>query len=333
MARVPSPWFRAGRGWFVQVAGRQHALGVVDENALETAQIALKSLLSRLSAVSTARPTSTVAEAVGAFLARQAGRVSAECLRQYRITLDVHLVRTLGARDVSSLTADELEEWARNPRWSSSTRHGRLGAVATFLKWAGHPLKLARPPKESRGADAVLTDEQFERVLSAYDPKYGGDLRELLRVLRLTGARPGEVISLAVDAIDWPNACARLRKHKGAARGRARVLYFNSAALAILGRQRDRYGSGLLFRTRAGGAYRPKGLVQQMQRMSKRAGVRAIAYGERHGFATRALCAGVPDAVVAELLGHTSTAMVARNYGHLSAQSRVLREAAEKVAG
>jgi integrase len=250
MARVPSPWFRSGRGWYVQVAGRQHFL---TKGTQEEAERALAAILARLTSVPAA-PARTVAEAVGAFLARQAGRVSAECLRQYRIALDVHLVRTLGARDVSSLTADELEEWARNPRWSSSTRHGRLGAVATFLKWAGHPLKLARPPKESRGADAVLTDEQFERVLSAYDPKYGGDLRELLRVLRLTGARPGEVIGLTSDGIDWPNACARLRKHKGAARGRARVLYFNSAALAILGRQRDRYGSGLLFRTRAGGA-------------------------------------------------------------------------------
>jgi integrase len=326
------PWFRLGRGWYVQLGPKQHFLGVKDPQDEAGAFAAFRELVARIGP-QPATPTRTVAEAVGAFLARQAGRVSAECLRQYRIALDVHLVRTLGARDVSSLTADELEGWARNPRWSSSTRHGRLGAVGTFLKWAGHPLKLARPPKESRGADAVLTDEQFERVLSAYDPKYGGDLRELLRVLRLTGARPGEVIGLTSEGIDWPNACARLRKHKGAAKGRARVLYFNSAALAILGRQRDRYGSGLLFRTRAGGAYRPKGLVQQMQRMSKRAGVRAIAYGERHGFATRALCAGVPDAVVAELLGHTSTAMVSKNYGHLGAQSRVLREAAERVAG
>ena len=70
-----------------------------------------------------------------------------------------------------------------------------------------------------------------------------------------------------------------------------------------------------------------------MQILSKRVGFRAIAYGERHGFATRALCNGVPDAIVAELLGHCGTAMIAQHYGHCAGQSRILRAAAEKADG
>jgi integrase len=43
---------------------------------------------------------------------------------------------------------------------------------------------------------------------------------------------------------------------------------------------------------------------------------RPLTSGYRHTFATDALEQGVPDALVAELLGHASTAMIHRHYGH-----------------
>lgn len=49
-------------------------------------------------------------------------------------------------------------------------------------------------------------------------------------------------------------------------------------------------------------------------------------------FATRALAAGESDAVVAALLGHSSTAMIHKHYSHLDGQARVLKDAAERVA-
>lgn len=58
---------------------------------------------------------------------------------------------------------------------------------------------------------------------------------------------------------------------------------------------------------------------------------RPLTSGYRHAFATDALEAGVPDAHVAELLGHTSTAMVYRHYGHLTAKGRALRESLDRV--
>ena len=64
----------------------------------------------------------------------------------------------------------------------------------------------------------------------------------------------------------------------------------------------------------------------------RRAGVRhLIPYGYRHAFATAALSAGVPDAQVAALLGHSSTTMLHRYYSHLCGQVRVLKEALARV--
>lgn len=59
----------------------------------------------------------------------------------------------------------------------------------------------------------------------------------------------------------------------------------------------------------------------------------ATAYGYRHAFATEALAAGVPDAHVAALLGHTSTAMLHRHYSHLTHQAQAMRAALERVRG
>ena len=57
---------------------------------------------------------------------------------------------------------------------------------------------------------------------------------------------------------------------------------------------------------------------------------RPISY-DRHTCATDALAHGVPDAQVAELLGHSGTAMLHKHYGHLTARAKALREALGKV--
>jgi integrase len=56
-----------------------------------------------------------------------------------------------------------------------------------------------------------------------------------------------------------------------------------------------------------------------------------VCYGYRHTFATDALANGVPDAQVAELLGHSGTAMLPRHYAHFGAKAKALREALGRV--
>jgi integrase len=69
-----------------------------------------------------------------------------------------------------------------------------------------------------------------------------------------------------------------------------------------------------------------------MRRTRERCGLpHAVAYGLRRSFATDALANGVPDAQVAELLGHSGTAMLHRHYAHLGAKAKALREALDRV--
>ncbi len=59
-------------------------------------------------------------------------------------------------------------------------------------------------------------------------------------------------------------------------------------------------------RTKRGNPWTGRSITERMQKLKKTAGVKAMAYG----FATDALKNGLPDAQVAALLGHSSTAML-----------------------
>lgn len=343
MPRRAGPWYRKDRSrWYMTTPdGKQLPLPFSDPNDPDGAKAAytqfVADLAAKLKETVPAQTGPNVSEVVAAFLKRQESRVSTGTLRAYRFALAVHFTATFGNRAVSCLTADEVEAWADRPAWSRSTRNSYLGAVQTMLKWAKVKIDrpIARPPKESRGAESVLTDEQFAEVLKESKViRKRGDFRELLQVLRETGARPGEVSGLTVEMVDWTNACVRLKEHKGARHTAERPIHFSAAAMVILEGQRTRYGEGLLFRSCNGRRFSPKVIVQRCGQISKRVGFRVIAYGlGRHSFATKALCVGVPDAVVAALLGHKSTAMIHAHYGHVSQQGRVLKDALGKMAG
>jgi integrase len=71
-----------------------------------------------------------------------------------------------------------------------------------------------------------------------------------------------------------------------------------------------------------------------MERLRKRLDLPAgtVAYLYRHTLATDALVAGHSTAIVAKLLGHTDTRMVAKVYGHLEKQPQFMLEASRSVA-
>lgn len=353
-ARTSGPWYRTARKmWFANSEGRQVPLGVTDPGDRAGADAAYQALLAiagaaaKLSAGDTPSLASpappaprvrTVADAIAGYLAScerraAAGKITDKTIADYRRALDV-LLAEYGENPIASLTGEDLELWAARPSWSASTQNAYLGTVQQLFRWAGLAVRIHRPPKESRGADTCLTDEQFAEVLACLDQakRFGADLGPLLQALRETGARPQELAQLRAEEIDWANSCVRRREHKSKRHGAERVIYFNSNAVAILKRQVAKHGSGFLFRTRAGNPYSANVIQLQCRVVAKRVGFRVIAYGQRHAFATRALENGVSDVEVAGLLGHRGTAMLHAHYSHVASNGNRMREAAEKAA-
>lgn len=327
--------------FFTAPDGKQLPTGITDPSDLAGAEAARAKILNELAAAVAAQMGPKAAAVPGcraslaAWLAQCKPRVSVACHRDYARAAG-YLAERFGDAPVNTVTADQLEAWARRPDWSNSYRNGLLGVAGMWLKWAGFPVRLRKPPKESRGADVALTDEQFAQLCewltkSLPGRRKPGDLAALLTCLRLTGARPQELARLTVEQVDWARACVVLKKHKTAGKGGARTIYLPAAALTILEAQRERHQCRWLFRTRHGNPYSNQQICTILLRASAALGFRACAYGMRHSFVTEALSRGVPDAVVASLAGHSSTAMIHKNYSHVSARSQVLRAAVERA--
>jgi integrase len=349
MARASRPWFRESKGtWYCTLDGKKVSLkvrGRVNEKEAEMAW-------HRLFANGTPDPKPTprpepvsrtgsatlgvrVKDLLTAFLTDAESRVKAKTLRVYRYFL-LPFADTHGDERVEALTPTQVEAYSRKPSWKPQTRHGFLSTVVTAFRWAErgrivdrNPLAgVRKPPKASRGAEALLNPEEYARLLDAATPYF----RLFLRVLHASGARPGEVASITAENFDAEAGLVRLAEHKTAYMGKFRVIYLPPEAVSLLARQRETLRSGALLRNNRGEPWTENAIGSAMRRTRERAGIpHAIAYGLRHTFATDALANGVPDAQVAELLGHAGTAMLHKHYSHLTARSRVLREALERV--
>lgn len=338
MARMPfsDPWYRASRrGWFTTMDdGKQVPLGVTDPAAEGAAWAALQKLMADVSEVKAAVAggpkvrAGTVPELVGQFLAEKAATVQASTVKGYRKYLDWLAAKFPGPAAGVDLAA-VVAAAAAEPRWGDTHRANVLWTVGAFLRWCGRPdARPPLPPKESRGADAVVSEATYRRCLT----ESRGDFQQLIRFLWHTGCRPGEATGLTAEAVDWSAGTITLKKHKTKHKGKKRVLYLGSDALAVLQEQRERHPAGLLFRGQRGEQLSLQAMTMRFERLSEKVGVRVTSYMFRHTWATRALSEGIPDAQVAAMLGHTSTAMIHKHYSHLTSNAKLLKEVAERVS-
>jgi integrase len=217
--------------------------------------------------------------------------------------------------------------------WSDGSVRLFIDSLSVAMNWAAdtglitkNPVSgLERPSAKRRAPDAVLTDEQKQRIFAASKP--GG--RDFITVLDATGARPGELIHATTADYDRKlgaivyKADDRRREdefaHKTAYTGQDRVIYLTGDARAVVERLALQRPAGPLFRT----SY--SAVQNRFRRLRIRLGIPGLtAYSYRHTLATRWLMRGEPIEVLARLLGN-SPATILKHYSHLHAQHATLR--------
>jgi integrase len=336
MAQPSKPWYRSQKdAWYARIGGKLVSLGVTGRRSkAEAVRAWHKLMLAERKPEPDAKPA-TVADVLTAFLADVASRAKAKTVKVYRWFLEPFKAKH-GRLPASALTPTVCEAWSRRPGWSSSTRYGLLGSLVTAMRWAVRARMLAsnplagvqKPPKASRGAKALVSHAEHRRLMASASRHF----RPYLSVLWATGARPSEVAGITAANFDAKAGVVRLAEHKLAHKGHARTIYLPPDAVALLRRLANRYPAGPLLRTSCGNGWSEDAVVRAMLAARQRADVpHATAYGYRHSFGTDALCRGVPDAAVAELMGHSGTGMLHKHYAHLSARGGVLRAALERV--
>jgi integrase len=339
MARSPRPgYWKARDGWYVTVGGTRHLLARGAKDKAKAAEAFHRLMASRGQAGrSSSGSDLRVRDLLNLFL-DFAERERAPATYRWYLRHLGSFQAAWGNLPASKLMPLHVEKWVAGKAWNPSTRRGAISTVKRAARWAwqqGHldrdPLAHIELPPMGRRT-AIMGPEQVRAIVENYRP--GDPFRVFLETLRDTGARPGEVARVTAAECDLDAGVWVFQKHKTDAKtGRPRVVHLPPSVVETCRRLAAIRPEGPLFRNRAGKPWSDNSLAARFYRLRKKLGLgdEATAYALRHGFATQGLARGIPIATVAELLGHTSTAMVSRIYGHLYKESQHLKDSLQQI--
>src|SRR5262249_37495107 len=154
-----------------------------------------------------------------AFLAHWQRVRKHDVYRKYRIFLS-SFCRRWGKVPAGELKRKHITKWLEEQEtWSPTTKDEAGGAVKTCFAWGAEEGSVSKDPFTAfhrvagrRKRSRLLTEPEWKALLS----KARGEMKLILRLLRLTGARPGEVRKLTADMLDAEHSCCHLspEEHK-----------------------------------------------------------------------------------------------------------------------
>jgi integrase len=290
-----------------------------------------------------ARSPLTVADAINLYIRYlEAERATAG---DVRVRAAKHILPELGALRVTELTTDRLRAWrdklamqaafvrsatdapqrhkkTRDERARKATANRTLGILKAALNRVFADGKVDddlawRRLKPFRGVHArrpgFLSIEDARRLINAADRDSG--FRALLHGALLTGMRYSELAALRVR--DFGRGKIHVLRSKSA---KPRDVVLTDEGTEIFTQlSAGRAGNALIF-TRHGLPWRKSEQARPMREACRRAKIEPEIsfHATRHTWASHAVMNGTPLMVVATNLGHASTAMVERHYGHLA---------------
>jgi integrase len=169
-----------------------------------------------------------------------------------------------------------------------------------------------------------LNEEETKRLINACAP----DFRQLAKAALLTGCRYGELCRLEYGDFDPDSATVFVRTSKS---GKPRHVALTTEGVELFTQLRHRSRPGGLLLTKANGA--PWTKSGQQRPIAAAYGAANIAkanfHALRHTYASRLIKGGAHLKYVAEQLGHATTLMVEKHYGHLAKSDvkRVVQDA------
>lgn len=319
MARNPKPWHRTGRGWYVQLDGKQVALGKNKTEAFQRfRQLIREPRQRRVHGESFFAICDEFLEWNQKHRAPRTYEWYKERLQSFGSFIKKRIPNAT-PEDIKPL---HVAQWLNeHPGWGSTTQRQAITGVQRCFNWAERmgyiarsPLKgYEKPPAKTR--DRIISPEEFRAMLDATDDQA---FKDVLTIAWETGCRPYELRTVEVRHVDLPNARWVFPPKEAKGKRKPRIIYLPEASLAITRRCLQENAEGPLLRNVDGNPWTAFAINCRFTRLKEKLGQRYCIYHFRHTFATRMLEAGLDALTVALLLGHSNPAMLSTTYQHLS---------------
>jgi integrase len=358
MPRTPQVrYFESREAYYCQFQGKQHLLaaGPKDEpegptyrRAVE--RFALIMQVGEMDRTTDECPVSAVVTRYYHFLKQEGRKKTLQVMRSLlhpALTAFGH-VRVRDLRPI--VVTDWLAAMAEAPprgdpfrrrAWGMTTRSNARDALGGAFTWAVRQGLISKNPiagmgrleKRTRGKEVVLPEALQDALVASANP----ELAKFLRVLRGTGARPGEVIHaeckhyrprLGAVVFPWNPPPGEWRWKAGKKTRRDRVIYLSPDLVELVEAEiAARGGKGRIFQTKRRQPWTYGNLRNRISLLTGHKDVaewcrengfdpgKVVAYGFRHSFITRVIAAGAPIKLVADLCG-TSVKQIEQTYSH-----------------
>lgn len=336
--RIPRPWPRKQTGtWYVTLDGKQVPLG----KSRREADAEFHRIMVQRGEETPVDSRMTVRELVTLWLDDCDHRLKPDTVRAYRSHAE-GFVAACGQVAVKNLKPFHVRTWVTDRGGSQSYQHLGVTIAKLVVQWgedqgyiAANPIRrLKRPGMERRPPISI---EEAQAILNAVR----GSSAIALRLMLVTGMRPGEVCSITAERTDLQAGQATVQgKRTKANPSGLRTIYLSPEAVAILRPLADSRPNGLLM-GRPG--YKAGLTVDTLENAVREArDVACVALGRPPGsldritphcfrglYSTEALRRGVDSALLSKLLGHSDPTILMKHYA--SPDDAMLREAAGRA--
>lgn len=269
-----------------------------------------------------APPGATVADLWANYRAEKDGRRVAVAMMHEWKAMGPHF----GHLRPEQVTTDVCRRYAtlrRKAKKHDGTIWTELGHLRTVLRWAmgDKAPKIERPAKPAP-KERYLTRAEIERLLAAPAAPH---IKVAIHLMLATAARVGAVLDLEWSRVDFERGQINLRTSEtGPRKGRA-IVPMNAGLRAVLQTAQGAAISDYVVEW-AGG--RVAGIKTGFNAAVAAAGLKGVSpHVLRHTAAVHMVEAGIPIIEVAQMLGHSNTAITFHAYGRFSPTH--LRRAAE----
>jgi integrase len=248
MPRHPKPWYRKGRGWFIQRNGKQVFLGKKKPDAMS----AYHWEMGR--APRAVQRTDSVAQLVDAFLEWVQQNQAPDTYRWYLDRLQEFCCLYPDLR-VSALQVYHVQQWLDSRKVSRGTKRNLARSIMRCMKWAEEQGYIDKSPiahfRKPRGGvrQTVITPEAYHELLASIRRQ---PLRDLVMFAWETGARAAECMSLEARHVELMNSRVVFPVEEEKMERAPRVIYLTGVALEIVARLVKVHPTGPLFRNTNG---------------------------------------------------------------------------------